>query len=239
VVAPPTLRRERELLRSGARRVAGVDEVGRGAIAGPVTVGVSVVDLQTPTAPTGLRDSKLLSAEQRNRLEPRIRSWARSTGVGHASAEEIDRHGIIAALRLAALRALAECGDVDVAILDGNHDWLTAPQSGLFGEPPWPTVAVPRVLTAVKADQRCSSVAAASVAAKVARDRLMVGLDNECPGYGWTGNKGYSTADHSAALRSLGASAFHRRSWRLAALAEAESGGAAVPSPPPAHMIPT
>ena len=215
------------MLRRGSRRVAGIDEVGRGAIAGPVTVGVAVVDASTPTAPSGLRDSKLLSPQQREDLEPRVRRWAVTCAVGHAAAAEIDRWGIMAALRLAALRALSVCGPVDAAILDGPYDWLAVEQPGLFASAPWPAVEVPVVTTQVKGDQRCSSVAAASVAAKVERDRIMSRLHEAAPQYGWAQNKGYSTAEHSDALVRHGLSQQHRSSWRLA------SGGSgdAVPSP--------
>jgi ribonuclease HII len=219
----PSLRVERELLRGGARRVAGVDEVGRGAIAGPVSVGVVVVDASTRTAPIGLRDSKLLSAQQREALEPAVHRWARTWAVGHAAPEEIDRWGIVAALRLAGLRALGACGcDIDVVLLDGSHDWLSGGQPDLFSSTAVPRVLLPPVVTRVKADLRCSSVAAASVAAKVARDRLMTELDAAHPSYGWAGNKGYSTPEHGSALRAHGLTPQHRASWRLASVADVD-----------------
>lgn len=221
------------MLRRGARRIAGIDEVGRGAIAGPVTVGVAVVGADTPTAPLGLRDSKLLSPQQREDLEPRVRRWALDCAVGHADAAEIDRWGIMAALRLAALRALSACGPVDAVILDGSYNWLGAETPGLFPSAPWPDVDVPAVTTQVKGDQRCSSVAAASVAAKVERDRLMSRLHESAPQYGWAQNKGYSTADHGDALLRHGLSQQHRSSWRLAA---AEAGNT-VPRAPGAVTL--
>ena len=212
----PSLRVERALQRQGHRILAGMDEVGRGALAGPVTVGVVLIDETCRSAPTGIRDSKLLAPAARERLVPRVQRWALAYAVGHASADEIDEVGIIAALRLAGQRALAQCAIVpDLVILDGNHDWLTAPeQVGLLafaGE----GVSTPPVTTMIKADQRCSSVAAASVLAKVTRDRLMVEVDGEHPAYGWVENKGYAAPGHLQALRELGPSQLHRRSWRL------------------------
>ena len=131
VRAVPTLRQERALLASGARLVAGMDEVGRGALAGPVSVGVVVVDAATRTGPKGVADSKLLTPAAREAIAPAVRRWAVAWGVGHAGPAEIDEVGIIAALRMAGRRALAQvrlmCGDVDVVVLDGKHDWLSTP----------------------------------------------------------------------------------------------------------------
>ncbi len=125
----PTLREERRLLRSGYRLLAAVDEVGRGALAGPVTVGVVLVDLDTPSAPTGVRDSKLLLPGVREKLAPRLRRWARGHAVAHAEPEEIDAYGILGALRLAGRRALAGLDEQpDCVLLDGNHDWLSDPR---------------------------------------------------------------------------------------------------------------
>lgn len=213
----PNLRVERALQRDGHRVLAGMDEVGRGALAGPVTVGVVVIDETCRSAPQGVRDSKLLAPHARERMVPRIERWALAHAVGHASADEIDEVGIIAALRLAGTRALRACGVVpDLVILDGNHDWLTAPQDvGLFAFAHEEEVAAPPVTTMIKADLKCSSVAAASVLAKVTRDRIMVGLGDEDPGYGWVENKGYAAPEHMDALRRLGPSSWHRRSWRL------------------------
>src|SRR5690606_27126659 len=136
VRAVPTLRQERALLSSGARLVAGMDEVGRGALAGPVSVGVVVVDAATRTGPKGVADSKLLTPAAREAIAPAVRRWAVAWGVGHAGPAEIDEVGIIAALRLAGRRALAQvrqvCGDVDVVVLDGKHDWLSRPALDLF-----------------------------------------------------------------------------------------------------------
>ncbi|NYF97186.1 ribonuclease HII [Janibacter cremeus] len=211
----PSLRLERELQRAGHQVIAGMDEVGRGALAGPVSVGVVVIDETSPSAPTGVKDSKLLTAAARERMAPRLIRWARAHAVGHAMPGEIDEIGIIAALRLAGTRALADLGLVpDLVLLDGNHDWLTDPeQVGLFAE--MTGTATPPVRTMIKGDMRCSSVAAASVLAKVERDGMMAELDREHPHYGWADNKGYSASAHMDALSVHGACDHHRRSWSL------------------------
>jgi ribonuclease HII len=194
-----------------------MDEVGRGALAGPVSVGVVVIDETVRSAPIGVKDSKLLTERARTVLVPRIRRWAVAYAVGHASADEIDEVGIMVALRLAGTRALGSLGLVpDLVILDGNHDWLTAPtEVGLFAFADASGPATPPVTTMIKADMKCSSVAAASVLAKVERDELMVRLGAEHPAYGWGLNKGYSAPDHMDALARLGPCELHRRSWRL------------------------
>ena len=165
----PNLRVERALQRDGHRVLAGMDEVGRGALAGPVTVGVVLIDETCRSAPTGVRDSKLLTPAARQAMVPRIQRWCLGYAVGHSSPEEIDRVGIIAALRLAGQRALEAVGvPPDLVILDGNHDWLTPPDEvGLFAFASDAAPATPPVTTMIKADLKCSSVAAASVLAKV------------------------------------------------------------------------
>jgi ribonuclease HII len=235
----PSLRFERELQRCGHRLVAGMDEVGRGALAGPVSVGVVVIDEVCRSAPVGVKDSKLLSPQMRERLVPGIKRWATDHAVGHASPAEIDRYGIMVALRFAGTRALAALSVIpDLIILDGNYDWLTDPATvGLLGfleeglaldsvpgvpVPVLPVLGVPvpcvPVRTVIKADMTCSSVAAASVLAKVERDAMMVALASEVPGYAWELNKGYSAPEHFVALQSHGATVHHRRSWRLPGL---------------------
>lgn len=213
----PTLRVERALLRDGVRLLASVDEVGRGALAGPVTVGVVVVDLDLRTAPRGLRDSKLLTPETRERLAPRVRRWAPAHAVGHASAGEIDEFGILCALRRAGERAMAMLPEPpDAVLLDGSYDWLTRPPATLFDEAD--TVGAPldyRVTTRIKADLTCAGVAAASVLAKTERDRLMRAMAARYEPYGWAVNKGYATPEHRAALREHGPCAEHRRTWHL------------------------
>jgi ribonuclease HII len=218
----PSLRFERQLLRQGLASLAGTDEVGRGALCGPVTVGAVLVTEATRTAPQGVRDSKLLSPDVRRRLVPKIQRWAPAYGVGHASPAEIDTFGIIAALRLAGHRAIAalvvEPGTV---LLDGNHDYLSPPtQPTLDGlEPPVVLERVPPVVTMIKADVRCAAVAAASILAKTARDEIMTGLSADYPEYRWAENKGYAAPEHMAALERHGATPHHRVSWNLRALA--------------------
>lgn len=217
-VADPTLEFEAELHAGGARYVIGCDEVGRGAIAGPVGVGLCVVDLEIGSHPEGLRDSKMLSEKRREALAPLAASWALYSAVGLASADEVDSIGIIRALGLAGKRALAQLHASGASIresiilLDGSHDWLT------------PSLATPlRVRTRVKADRDCASVAAASVVAKVHRDRLMIDADAVHPGYGWSGNKGYGSAGHYEGLAALGPSPLHRLTWLHAAPEEADA----------------
>ena len=207
-VADPTLEFEAQLHVGGARFVIGCDEVGRGAIAGPVAVGLCVVDVTVGAMPVGLRDSKLLSEKRRELLAPLAASWALFSAVGLATAGEVDELGIIAALGLAGKRALVSLHEAgariseSVIVLDGSHDWLT------------PALRNPLPLTTrVKADRDCASVAAASVVAKVHRDRLMIDANIATPGYGWASNKGYGSAAHFAAIDELGATDFHRRTW--------------------------
>ena len=226
----PSLRVERALQRQGHRLLCGMDEVGRGALAGPVSVGVVVIDEACRSAPVGVKDSKLLTAAARERMVAPIRRWARAWAVGHASPAEIDAIGIMAALRLAGTRALAQLDVVpDLVILDGNHDWLTDPtRVGLlaFAEEGADVAgtAVPPVTTLIKADLTCSSVAAASVLAKVERDAMMVALAAEVGAYAWELNKGYSAPEHLAALTVHGACEHHRRSWRLPGVPGLEGG---------------
>ncbi|WP_309081872.1 ribonuclease HII [Zhihengliuella sp.] len=222
----PDLRVETGLLGAGERLVAGCDEVGRGALAGPVTVGVVVVDPAVAVLLEGPRDSKLLTAAAREALVEPIREWSLGWGVGHASPGEIDDVGLSAAVGLAGRRALEAASAVhrpDVVLVDGNYDWLSPkPQTSLFEaaltvapEGADPGRAFPRVSTRIKADLACLSVAAASVLAKVERDRLMVQYHRDEPHFCWAENKGYGTEAHRAALREHGPSPRHRRSWRL------------------------
>ncbi|MFT4028663.1 MAG: ribonuclease HII [Protaetiibacter sp.] len=212
-VAEPTLQMERALFHEGAALVIGCDEVGRGAIAGPVAVGLGVFLPDVRRMPDGLRDSKLLSGQRRERLHPEVLAWASYSAVGLADNAEVDALGIVPALGLAAVRgleALVAAGvpvEAAVLVLDGSHDWLTPALAG------WPESSRPRVITRVKADRDCASVAAASVLAKVHRDRLMVEADAVHPGYDWPSNKGYASATHYAAIDRLGVSALHRWSW--------------------------
>lgn len=204
-----SLRYERQLLRGlpGASTLAAIDEVGRGALAGPVAVGVVIVDLDCGSAPRGVRDSKACPPDERRRLAPRIRRWARSCAVGMASAREIDDMGIMTALALAAVRALNCVGErPSIVLLDGNHNWLRRQCHEL------------PVVTRVSGDATCAAVAAASILAKVMRDDLMVQLAVDHPEYGWAANKGYASPDHIDALSHRGPSPHHRVSWSLPGL---------------------
>ncbi|MDR0177262.1 ribonuclease HII [Actinomyces oris] len=204
--------------------VGGLDEVGRGALAGPVSVGLAIVARRTDDDfPEGLADSKQLTARARTGLVEPVRGWLVDHAVAHASPAEIDEHGIIGALRMAGLRALQQVADrghaPGVIILDGVADWLTALEgthAPKDSPEPAEVPSTPPVRMEVKADARCAVVAAASVLAKVERDRLMADLDD--PGYGWASNKGYASPAHVRGLTALGASDQHRRSWHLPGL---------------------
>ncbi|WP_439691863.1 ribonuclease HII [Curtobacterium sp. SP.BCo] len=210
----PSLRLEKKLLGEGRLTVIGMDEVGRGAIAGPVAVGVAAVTIDVGRVPQGLADSKLLTAARREALDPVVRRWTR-TAVGMASAAVVDQQGIVPALGqagAAAIRTLVDDGlslDGAVVVLDGSFDWLTRAVPASLRQPTDPIEVVVRV----KADRDCASVAAASVVAKVARDALMTAAHDEAPHYAWASNKGYGSTAHYDAIRSLGAHALHRKSW--------------------------
>jgi ribonuclease HII len=195
----PTLRLERKFWEAGDRVVVGIDEVGRGAWAGPVTVAAVV---PAPEHVRGVRDSKELARPERERAAAAVRKWAVAVGVGHASFRECDELGMTAALRAAAMRALAELdaqGYVpDRIVLDGNHDYLGMPGT---------------VTTVIKGDATCLSVAAASCVAKVTRDALMVEAAEHYPHYDFASNVGYPAPAHKVALLGYGPSAIHRRSW--------------------------
>ena len=204
--------------------VGGLDEVGRGALAGPVSVGLAIVARRTDDDfPEGLADSKQLTARARTGLIEPVCGWLVDHAVAHASPAEIDEHGIIGALRMAGLRALQQVADrghaPGVIILDGVADWLTALEgthAPKDSPEPAEVPSTPPVRMEVKADARCAVVAAASVLAKVERDRLMADLDD--PGYGWASNKGYASPAHVRGLTALGTSDQHRRSWHLPGL---------------------
>jgi ribonuclease HII len=151
---------------------------------------------------------------------PLVRDWSVASAVGHASAQEIDALGIVAALRLAGTRAwlavLAAGVAPDVVLLDGSHNWLSPEtQPSLFDDGPAEPGCDAPVHTLVKADMQCLSVAAASILAKVERDGMMRALHSEYPAYGWDVNKGYGTAVHKDALRAAGPTPYHRVSWQL------------------------
>ena len=231
----PTLRFERTFAALGHRVLAGCDEVGRGALAGPVSVGLVAVQLDSVRSLKGVKDSKLLSAADRETLVPLIKKWCPAWGVGHASAAEIDLLGLMGALRLAGTRAWTQVRGTltpDVVLLDGNHNWLSpAVQASLFDdvEEEDESACLAPVHTRIKADMTCLSVAAASVLAKVERDALMTEYAALHPQYGWEINKGYATGAHRAAIDLLGPSPLHRLSWRLGSARSDDDGPAAGP----------
>jgi len=207
---------ERRLLEDGAI-VVGIDEVGRGALAGPLTVGAVVLDGSAPP-PEGLNDSKLLTGARREALEAPLKDWAADWSLGSASAREIDAWGLRLALAVAATRALDALRIRPThALIDGPFNLLRAPTDVAF-DTAWPPAlhyAALRATTIVKGDRTCASIAAASVLAKVARDRVMVELDGQFQAYGWARNKGYGASAHLDALRTWGPNDHHRRSWHL------------------------
>lgn len=206
----PDLSQEQELRACGYLWVAGVDEAGRGAWAGPVCAAAVVLPLDRSDLPALLadvRDSKQLNPARREALYPLIREVALAIGVGWAEVEEIHTLGILAATRLAMARAVAQLDRVDALLID--HVRL-------------PEIPLPQ-RSLSKADQRCLSVAAASIIAKVERDRKMAELDRQYPGYGFAVHKGYGTSQHRQALKRLGPSPIHRRTWRPIALHDAHS----------------
>jgi ribonuclease HII len=207
---------ERALLAQG-EIVVGVDEVGRGALAGPMTVGAVAICSATDP-PEGLNDSKLLSALQRESLVEPLRAWAAAWSLGSVSAGEIDTWGLRLALAVAATRAINGLSLVPThALIDGSFNLLRAPIDVALGQtfpPPLRYGALP-VTTVIKGDRRCATIAAASVLAKVHRDAEMVVLDGELDAYGWASNKGYGAPLHLEALRREGPSSHHRQSWSL------------------------
>jgi ribonuclease HII len=212
--AGPTLDVEHSLFDQGVSYVAGVDEVGRGALAGPVSVGICVVSKETQSAPTGLRDSKQMSLAARENIFHAVQSWPVAQAIGSATALEIDQIGIVSALRLAWTRAYDKLAiKPDHVILDGKHNWIAPKPSDLFGMD-IAHIDLP-VTMIIKADSICASVSAASVLAKVERDNYMRQLANQFPEYGWASNVGYGAAGHLEAISKLGATEFHRKSWSL------------------------
>lgn len=198
----PTVEEELKLWRAGFRRIAGVDEVGRGCWAGPVVAAAVVLPaglLADPAALAGVDDSKALTAAQRERLSAQIRALAEDWALGAVPAHVIDTHGIVAATRLAMQVALLQLNrPADALLIDAVvlKDWPISQQSFIRG------------------DARCLSIAAASIVAKVARDHMMAALDRAGPAYRFALHKGYGTAVHAQALRMHGPSPQHRRSFR-------------------------
>ncbi|MBA4013758.1 MAG: ribonuclease HII [Phenylobacterium sp.] len=187
--------------------VCGVDEAGRGPWAGPVSAGAVILDPNR--VPEGLNDSKKLSAKARDALELEIKSCAVAWGVGFASVDEIDELNILHATGLAMRRAVEAMAVTPAfALVDGNYKFKLPCE----------------IKTVVKGDSISASIAAASILAKVARDRLMVEMDGLYPGYGFAGHKGYHAQVHVEALRTLGPCPIHRRGWEPIRLALIERG---------------
>jgi ribonuclease HII len=215
---------ERAVLAEGFGLVAGVDEVGRGAWAGPASVGVVVYRPDAPP-PEGLRDSKEVPEDQRELLYPLVTGWGVDWAVGHVGPDECDRLGMTAALRLAARRALGTLRvRPEVVLLDGPFDYISDPVADRNGEalPPEPPKrgrrrrsgpSTPPVRTVVDGDAICVSIAAASIVAKVTRDRLMREMADSFPPFDFDRNKGYPSPTHKTALAGHGLSSVHRRSW--------------------------
>lgn len=209
----PTTDTERSL--GAYRYVIGIDEVGRGAVAGPVAVGAFVLDLKTLDVgkiPTKLQDSKLMTEKSREAVYEELTTWQPGFAVGMVDAKDIDTHGIVSALSQSAVRALKQLAELDEIkqaltdnqvhiLLDGTYNWLENVVSRI------------PVTVRAKADRDCVSVAAAACIAKVTRDRLMVKLAEEYPMYQLDGHKGYASATHIDALRLHGPSEIHRVSW--------------------------
>lgn len=228
----PTLRTERELWDSGHDVVVGLDEVGRGAWAGTLTIAAAV--LPKDRRVYGVRDSKQLTEKRREQLFDRVKDWCDAVGVGHATHEECDELGMSDAQRLAARRALDGLGVVpDMILLDGT----------------WDFVGGDNTRTIVKGDATCLSIAAASVIAKVSRDRLMRDEADHFPAYDFERNKGYPCPRHKLALKGYGPTPIHRMSWafmdnlpwlgRRLEPAGAQRALFETPAPPPIATGPT
>jgi ribonuclease HII len=200
---------EEDSYRHGFKTIAGVDEVGRGPLAGPV-VAAAVILPRGFTHPE-IKDSKLLSPKQRERLAPLIREKAESWGLGVVEVDEIDRINILQASLLAMVKALdALTSTPDCLLIDGNQPIpIRLLQASRFS-----SVSSLYQRSIVKGDQLCLSIAAASILAKVARDGMMVELDKQYPEYGFAAHKGYSCRAHFDALHRFGPSPIHRQSFK-------------------------
>ena len=193
----PSLAVERELWADGHEVVVGIDEVGRGACAGPLTLGAAVIPQDRRVYK--IRDSKALTEPEREALFDRIAAWCVAWAVGHATVEECERLGMSEAQRLAARRAIdgLGLGEPTRVLVDGN----------------WDFVGRGTTVRLVKGDARCLSISAASILAKVTRDRMMREESENHPGYDFDLNKGYPCPRHKVALAAYGPTAIHRRSW--------------------------
>jgi ribonuclease HII len=193
----PDFEMEQAAMAAGAMRIAGVDEVGRGPLAGPVTAAAVILD--PVCIPVGLNDSKQLSKKRRMDLAEALAECA-EVSVAHASVEEIERHNILRASHIAMRRAIAGL--------------RTAPELVLIDGSMVPQGLDVRAQPVVKGDTRCLSISAASIIAKIARDRIMVDLAQQHPGYGWETNMGYGSKSHISALQNLGVTPHHRRTFK-------------------------
>ncbi len=192
----PTLANEKELWAEGHATVVGLDEVGRGSWAGPLVIGAAVVPKDRRVYK--LRDSKMLTEPERESMFDRVAQWCDAWSLGIVTSDECDEVGMSAALKLAADRAIASLGLIpDRVLLDGSHDFI--------GDG--------RTRTIVKGDATCVSIAAASILAKVSRDRMMRAEAENFPAYEFQRNKGYPCPRHRMALSALGPTTIHRRSW--------------------------
>jgi len=192
----------------GFKAIAGIDEVGRGPLAGPVVA--AAVVLPRDFSHAEIKDSKMLSAKQREKLAPLIRQNAQGWGLGVVEAKEIDRINILQASLLAMVKAFSALEPPpDCLLIDGNQPI----PARLFQECRALSGYLPYQKTIVKGDQLCLSIAAASIVAKVARDEMMVAFDEQFPEYGFAGHKGYGSAAHLQALRRYGPSPIHRKSF--------------------------
>ena len=223
----PSFKYEQDLLCEGYDWVIGLDEVGRGSLAGPVMVGAAVIGIKQVKEnymPEGLADSKLLSEKRRGELYEPLQKWCTSWAVGSCTNKEIDEWGISYTLGVAALKAIAKVEEeIQIskkentriaAILDGPCDYIDK-VANTFDAPYIPEPV--KVHTLVKADRQCASVAAAAVLAKVTRDNLMVSLakNPKYAAYDWASNKGYGSLAHRNAIKKVGPSDLHRLSWHL------------------------
>ena len=203
----PNVTRERALFERGVKTIVGVDEVGKGSWAGPLVIGIAMLSREMVFSEEpavvlgGVRDSKQLSEMQREEMFERVAAKCLSWSIGAASALECDQLGMVDAQRLATARGFAALAgaNVDAAIVDGRWDFVS-PHAR-------------EVMLEVKADADCVSVAAASVLAKVSRDRMMRSLATDYPQWHFDTNKGYPCPKHRAALQGYGPSAIHRTSW--------------------------
>jgi ribonuclease HII len=192
----PSLSFERELWDAGHEVVVGVDEVGRGAWAGPISVGAAV--LPADRRVYKVRESKMLTEDEREAMYDRLAGWCRAWAVGHATQVECDTLGMSAAQKLAARRAIDGLGlRPDAVLIDGN----------------WDFVGLGNTQRIIKGDARCLTIATASILAKVTRDRLMRAEAEHFPGYDFELNKGYPCPRHKAALKAWGPTSIHRRAW--------------------------